>query len=177
MTTRHSHGKARTELPRSSELPATVPQLERTQGRTAKGTFAAGHGLSYVKSWHLRMAEQLGTELEGEAGQLAREAYRMYRAFLRELPCTSASINALVAQRARAGVLAAFLARSATEAGLGTPDGERRLAQAATWDARAERLAVTSLDLSTRAAMLAAKRKPNDAHARVLDAFGRKGEP
>jgi hypothetical protein len=164
-------GKMRPTLPRSSDLAIAEAPVDRSAGRDASGRFASRHGLSFTKSWHLRMAEQLGVGMEGSAGELAREAYKSYRAFLRELPATSAGINSLVAQRARASVLAAFLSRSALAAGLSTPEGEKLLSQAATWDARAERLAVTSWDMSTRAAK-AAKAQPIDAHARVLEAFG-----
>lgn len=171
MTIEKSHGKARPTLPRSSDLTVTVAPTDRSAGRDASGRFAARHGLSYTKSWHLRMATHLGVGLEGTAGELAREAYKLYRAFARELPATSPGINSVVAQRARAVALAAFLSRSALVTGVTTPQGEKLLAQAATWDARAERLAISAWDLSQRAAK-AAKERPINAHAEVARAFG-----
>jgi hypothetical protein len=55
--------------------------------------------------------------------------------------------------------------------GATTAEGVAALQEAARWDARAERLAVTSLDVSTRLAK-AARQKPIDVHAEVAKAFG-----
>jgi hypothetical protein len=169
MSIRTSHGKARTELPRSSDLKPPETDATPTQGRGTGGRFAPGNSIASGNRWKAAIAESLGAALDGDAGKLGREAHRFYRAFLGDLPSDKASVRQLVASRALAAVLATHFARRAAEVGLDTDAGAEALKQAAVWDQRAERLAVTSWDLATK---MAGKRKVIDAHARVLETFG-----
>lgn len=173
MAIEQSHGAARPTLPRSSDLtavPEQVPATERTQGRDAKGRFLPGNAAGRGRHATRAIARHLGTELEGEAGELGREAAILFRAFLGDLPCDCHSVRSLVVQRARAAVLTARFARHASEQGLDTEAGRAALAESLRWDQRAERLAVTSMDISTRLARAAAA-KPIDVHVAVADAF------
>lgn len=169
MTIETSHGKARPTLPRASDLTAPDPAPDRTAGRDASGRFTSGNPWAPGAKWRHLVAEGLGRHLEGAAGELGRTAYRLYRAFLADLPTDCASVRSLVAQRARAVALADAYARRAAELGLESTNGMAAASEALKWDARAERLAVTSLDVSSK---LAATRKPIDAHATVLETFG-----
>jgi hypothetical protein len=114
----------------------------------------------------------IGRELKGDAEPLARESFRMYQALLAELPHTGAQVSSLVAARARSAVLSARYAARAAELGLDTEDGMAALDLSMKLDARAERLAVTALDIATKLATASRKRKPQDAHAAALEAFG-----
>jgi hypothetical protein len=172
MSTRQSHGSAHTELPRSDELAAQLPERDPTLHRDAQGRFTSGNGIGYGRHWKRTIARMLGVDMHGEAGELARETWVLYRALLAELPYDSASVRQLVAARARAAVLAARYARRASEVGLDTKDGAAALAQSVALDLRAERLAVTSLDISSRLAKAGVGRKVIDVHAAVQEAFG-----
>lgn len=152
MAIEYREGKARPTLPRSSDLRAADPDAKPAATRDAQGRFLAGSTDGFGARWKHAIAEQLGRSLEGEAGRLGREAYKLYRALLRDMPVDNASVRVLVAARARAVTLAGFLARRAAEVGNETSEGERLLARAATWDARAERNAVTAWDLATKMA-------------------------
>lgn len=173
MTIERSHGAARTVLPRSSDL-ATVDAVGEPSGsRDRGGRFAPGNQLGKGRAWKHSIARSLGRDLAGEAGALGDEAYILFAAYLRDLPVDCASVRSLVAQRARAAVLAARYARRAAELGMDSDAGAKALTEAHRWDQRAERLAVTSLDVATRLAA-AARARPVDAHATVLDTFGGK---
>ena len=171
MTIEKSHGKARPTLPRSSDLTDINAVGEPSTARGPGGLFAPGNSLGAGAGWKHAIAAALGAERDGDAGKLGKDAYRLYRAFMRDLPCDCASVRQLVSQRARAAVLSAYYANKAGELGLSSEFGMQANAEALKWDARAERLAVTSLDISIK---LAGARKPIDAHATVLDTFGGK---
>jgi hypothetical protein len=172
MTIERSHGRARPTLPRSSDLTEPLTVGEPSDSRASDGRFAAGNQLATGRGWKHSIARSLGRDLAGEAGELGAEAYALYRAFLADLPCDCASVRSLVAQRARAAVLAARYARRAGEVGIDTADGATALDAAAKWDQRAERLAVTSLDVSTRLAT-AARARPVIDLGRLLEDAGR----
>jgi hypothetical protein len=173
MSIEDSHGAARPTLPRSRNLATVESVPSRTKGRDANGRFASGNPYSGEAKWRSLMARTLGRDLQGEAGKLAQEAYRHYRAYLADLPCDCASVRSLVAQRARAATLAARYALRGMELGETTELGAQCLAEALKWDQRAERLAVTSLDVSSKLVAVAKARKPDDVHAKVLDVFGK----
>jgi hypothetical protein len=82
-----------------------------------------------------------------------------------------------VAARARAAVLAARFARKAAEVGLDTPEGAKALAQSVSLDQRAERLAVTSLDISARLAGKVGARKVIDLGAVLAEASKPRSTP
>jgi hypothetical protein len=173
----HSHGRARPTLPRSSDLPVEVPGRDPAPNRDAQGRFKSGNGIGYGRHWKRTIALMLGAELEGEAGEVGREAWVLYRGLLSELPCDSASVRQLVAARARAAVLAARFARKAAEVGLDTPEGAKALAQSVSLDQRAERLAVTSLDISARLAGKVGARKVIDLGAVLAEASKPRSTP
>jgi hypothetical protein len=163
-------GKARPTLPKARDLAATEPGSHRTEGRDPHGRFTTGNAWAPGAKWRALIAEGLGRELPGQAGELGRRAYRLFRAYLADLPTDCASVRSLVAQRARAVTLADAYAARGAELGIASQDGAAALSEALKWDARAERLAVTSLDVATK---LAAKlRRTIDVHAPVVAAFG-----
>jgi hypothetical protein len=174
MTIENSHGKARPTLPRSSRLAEVDPVAIPSTPRGADGRFAPGPAADRSEN-RIRelIADGLGRDLPGEAGELARRAVRLYRAFLRDLPCVCASVRSTVAQRARAATLADAYARRGMELGIDNPLGAQCLAEALKWDQRAERLAVTALDLSNKLVAVARARKPDDVHAEIAAAFKR----
>jgi hypothetical protein len=155
-----SHGKMRPSLPRASDLPTVIdPVAIPSVPRDSGGRFAPGASTDRHEN-RIRelIADGLGRDLPGEAGELARRAVRLYRAFLRDLPCVCTSVRSIVAQRARAATLADAYSRRGMELGLDNPLGAQCLAEALKWDARAERLAVTGLDQSARYAAVARSR-------------------
>lgn len=172
MSTRTSHGKARTEMPRASELPVIETERDPSEGRDAGGRFTSANPWAPGAKWRALIADGLGRDLEGNAGTLGKRAYRLFRAFLNDLPCDCASVRSLVAQRARAVALADAYAARGAELGLASEEGAAAFSEAQKWDARAERLAVTSLDVSTKLA--GKKGQVIDVHAEVERAFGRK---
>jgi hypothetical protein len=172
MTIERSKGRARPTLPRSSDLAVPEAGEKRAGGRDENGRFAAKNPWGAGARWRHLIADGLGRELPGEAGELGREAHRLYRALLDDLPVDCPSVRSLVAQRARAATLASRYARLGAERGLDTAEGAEALDRAQKWDMRAERLAVTSLDVASKLAAVARERKPIDAHGEVVAAFG-----
>jgi hypothetical protein len=175
--TKLSNGAMRPSLPHSSDL-ATVPHpvVSPTVGRDHAGRFASANPWAGAAKWRSLIADGLGRDLPGEAGELGKRAYRLFRSFLADMPVDCASVRSLVAQRARAAALADRYATLGMTLGEATEAGTAALAEALKWDARAERLAVTSLDIATKLAVVARKH-PIDAHAEVVATFGRKVKP
>jgi len=170
MSIEQSRGKARPTLPRSSDLAAPEAVGEPSGVRDSHGRFAPKNGIGAGARWKHLLAESLGRDLAGEAGQLGREAYRLYRSFLSDLPVDCSSVRALVVARARAAVLSARYVRRGAELGLDTEAGAACLGEALKWDARAERLAVSSLDISTRLATVARKNSGTLDLSKVIEA-------
>jgi hypothetical protein len=126
--------------------------------------------LSFAKGWDSFFADTLGRDLEGGAGELGRKAWKLYRGLLGELPCITIGIRSLVAQRARAATLADHYGRLGSRVGPHSDKGRLWLAEASRWDARSERLAVTTWDLSTRAAAAARKLQRGSAPSSAVEA-------
>ena len=156
MTIETSHGKARPTLPRASDIPEVPPAPDPRRGRDANGRFASGNKVGSGRHWAQMLKRQLAREatgpLKAEVEALAREAFALFKGFLRELPSDGASVRALVASRARAAVLSARYGHRAAEIGLDTPDGRAAMDLSIKLDQRAERLAVTSLDVAIKLA-------------------------
>jgi len=76
----------------------------------------------------------------------------LYAAMLRELPSDGAQVRPLVAARVRCAVLAGRYSLRGAELGLDSDEGRAAVELALRLDQRAERLAVTALDISTRLA-------------------------
>jgi hypothetical protein len=158
MTIERSHGAARPTLPRASDL-AELPTERVAHGkRDQRGRFVSGNVLATGRGWKAILRKHVTGALKGETEPLARDAWQLYQCMLRELPCDCASVRQLVAARARAAVLSARYALLAAERGYETAEGVKALEMSVKLDARAERLAVTSLDLSSKLA-LANRRK------------------
>lgn len=170
-----SHGAARPTLPRSRDLPAPQERVRPSIPRGPDGRFAPGARPADhrpPRSLERRMYAELGAQLRGAAGELARDAWATYRVLLAELPCISPGVQDLALQRAVAATLARRYTRRALEAGLGTPEASEALSEAARWSQRDERLAVTTWDLSSRAAKAAAEHPAADPHAVAAAVFG-----
>lgn len=169
-----SNGAMRPSLPQSYELPAVIePDPNRTEGRDAMGRFAGPNPWAAGARWRQLIAEGLGKHTEHSspvARELSRRAYRYFRSFLRDLPIDSATTRALTAQRARAAALADFYGLRAAELELTSPEALKAAEQAAKWCQRAERLAVTTLDIATRLAAVDRALHANPLHRQILDA-------
>lgn len=170
MTLEQSHGKARPTLPRSGDLAAVPTAGERPRQRAGNGRFSAGNSVACGRGWRASIAKMVGRDLKGEVEPLARESWRMFRALLSELPHSGAQVSALVASRARSAVLSARFAAKAAEFGLDSPEGMKALDLSMKLDARAERLAVTAIDIATKLAASDRHKRVNPLHATILNA-------
>jgi hypothetical protein len=146
-----SNGKARPTLPRSSDLKPVETVPDPSEGRAPGGRFAPGNRISEGQRWKASIRKLLGKGASSEqAANLAREAFRLYLAVLRGLPSDGPTVRMLAALQARHAVLAAFFTDRAAELGLETDAGAVALEQATKHGQRAERLAVTTLDVATK---------------------------
>lgn len=178
MTTETSDGKAGTVLPRSGDL-ATVPapDPQRAAQRDVEGRFATGNVVGRGKGWKRAVAKMLGRVAEDPvAAAVAADAWKLYSAKIRELPNDGATARGLAALGARADALAAFWHTQAALLGLTTPEGKDADDRAMRWGQRAERLAVTAVDVSTKLAV-AARARPStgDALTKWMGTHGTKG--
>lgn len=154
MTIEQSHGRARPTLPRSSELATPDTARDPRQGRTAGGHFAAGNRVGLGARWKASVKKLLGrSATEGTALIVQRDAWRVYLATLRALPSDAAPVRSLVALHARHVAVAGYFTDLGAEKGLDTPEGLACLDIASKHGQRAERLAVTALDIATKLAV------------------------
>jgi hypothetical protein len=154
MALEQSHGKARPTLPRSGEL-AAVPDAdgERCGQRDEHGRFATGNIVGRGRGWKRAIAKMLGRTVEDPIAQaVADDAWRLFTATVRELPSDGPTVRGLAASRARHAALEAFWSTQAVGLGLTTVEGIAADERATKHGQRAERLAVTMLDVSTRMA-------------------------
>ena len=172
MTIERSHGKARPTLPRSGDLRAVETAATPTEGRAPGGRFAPGNQVASGGRWKASIRKLLGDGSSAQAEPVARAAFRLYCALLRELPSDGPSVRSLAALQARHAALAAHFTDRADELGFETEKGAAALDLATKHGQRAERLAVTALDVATR---LRAAR-PSKANA-LLAAIEAHGEP
>ncbi len=154
-----SHGKARPTLPRAKDLArldaATVGEPSEWRGEA--GRFAPGNQIAVGRGWKHAISRALGRDAaEGDAWQIAADAWRVYLAILRELPHNGAAVRLNAARAARAFAVAGFYDARADAAGLDTDRGMLLADKAAAHWARAERHTVTAIDLATK---LAGKRR------------------
>lgn len=162
MALEHSHGKARPTLPRSADLPVPPAAPDRRQGRDGKGRFAPGHRQSArSRGWRRAIAQLAsGQASTAEQAKLAGDSGTLYRATLATLPCEGPLTNPIAAEHARTAVLSAHFAGAALAAGVTTVRGRQLLELSLKLGQRAERTAVTLLDLTTRIAEAERKRNP-----------------
>lgn len=156
MTIEQSHGKARPTLPRSSDLQPVKTVRDPSAGRGPGGRFSAGNRIAVSAGEKHAISKLLGRPVgDEETMMVARDARRLFNGFLRELPDDGQNVRDLVARRARHAAVEAYLCAKAAEAGLTTKEGQLLDDRAMKHGQRAERLAVTSIDI---AAQLAASR-------------------
>jgi hypothetical protein len=161
MAIEQSHGKARPTLPRSKELGQVGTVGEPNGSRGDAGRFASGNQVAVGRGWKHAIAKSLGRDAsDGEATVIAKDAWRVYLAVLREMPHTGALVRTNVARHAREFSVAAFYDAKATEEGLATDRGMLLADKAASHGARAERHAVTALDIATKLSNSRRKRRP-----------------
>jgi len=99
------------------------------------------------------IAKLLGRDIaDPVAAKVAADAFRTYGAELRELPHDGPIVRSLCAQHAHHVALAAFWAAQAFDRVLGTPESIAAEERAKLHGQRAERLAVTLLDVAGRMA-------------------------
>jgi hypothetical protein len=163
VTVERSHGKARPTLPRSSDLPVVGTDRERTRGRDAAGRFSHGNEGGRGRGWKRAIVKMLGRDIDDPTAlAVAADAWRLFCASIREMPSDGPTVRSLVALRCRHEALAAFFHARAAENGLDSAEGIKATDIATKHGQRAERLAVTSIDVAAR---LAHARESRDSHA------------
>jgi hypothetical protein len=173
VSTEQSHGKARTVLPRSSDLTEVETVRDPSDGRSTSGRFAPGNRVAEGQRWKASVRRLLGKGASNEtAAQVARQAWKLYLALLRELPSDGPSVRVLAALEGRHAALAAFWTDRAGELGFESEAGLLALEQATKHGQRAERLAVTCLDIATKLKAKSAKGSANPILA-AIEAAGR----
>jgi hypothetical protein len=148
-----SHGKARPTLPRSAELSVVEADPERAGNRLEGGRFAPGNVVGRGRGWKRAVTKMIGREVDDPiASAVAHDAWRLFAAGIREMPSDGPTVRSLMAQKCRHDALAGFWTAHAVAAGLATPAGIEAQRQATLHGQRAERLAVTALDIATKLA-------------------------
>lgn len=169
MAIEHSHGKARPTLPRASDLPAVDAERNPRQGRTEAGHFAPGNRLGVGARWKASIKKLLGKAADDAITvAIGRDAWRVYLATLRAMPSDGAPVRSLVALHARHVAVAGFFTNRAAEVGLDTKEGLAFLEVASHHGQRAERTAVTALDVASKLA-----KKSDGTDANLLADFKR----
>lgn len=173
MSTEQSHGKARTVLPRSSDLTEVETVRDPSDGRSTSGRFAPGNRAAEGQRWKASVRRLLGKGASNEtAAKVARQAWKLYLALLRELPSDGPSVRVLAALEGRHAALAAYFTDRAGELSFDTEAGLLALDQATKHGQRAERLAVTCLDVATKLKAKTGKAAPSAVLA-AIEAAGR----
>jgi hypothetical protein len=114
------------------------------------------------------IAKLLGRDIaDPVAAKVAADAFRTYGAELRELPHDGPIVRSLCAQHAHHVALGAYWAAQAFDRVLGTPESIAAEERAKLHGQRAERLAVTLLDVAGR---MATSTKDTRAQSAVLAA-------
>lgn len=152
MTIEQSHGKARPTLPRSGDLHVVTTVREPTEGRTVGGRFGPGNRIALGAKWKSSIKRLLGRSGEDAAEAVGRDAWKIYLATLRSMPTDAAPVRSLVALHARHVAVAGYFTNKAAEVGLETEKGLAFLDVASHHGQRAERTAVTALDIASKLA-------------------------
>ena len=170
MASRFVKGKTRVESPRLKDTPIAKSERDPSVGRDGSGRFASGNRASIGQGIKALIKKGLGNPDDPATAEMARAAFRLYLAELRDLPSEGPAVRQLVAARARHTVLAGFYANEAARVGLATPEGLKLAEAARSHDTTAQRLSVTAYDRAVREANADAG-KPKDAHATAAEAF------
>jgi hypothetical protein len=152
-------GKARPRLPRSRDLSAVPRPRDPSEGRDEHGHFSRGNR-ARVGRGEVRVIGKLLGATENQAAIVARDAVRIQRAVMRDMPSDAALVRSLASLLGRHLAIVAYASAKADSLGLDTPDAQKWLEVALRHGARAERLSVTALDIATK---LAAGAAPADA--------------
>jgi len=161
MSTEQNKGKARTTLPRSSDLKPVESVPSPTEGRVSGGRFAPGNGISRENRARHHIRRLLGPAANDKSiAEIQSASLSLYSSLMRSLPCQAVPVRSLVALQARHTALCAYWTEWAVNVGLDSEQGIAALERASKDGARAERLAVTSLDIATRLAKAAPRRGP-----------------
>lgn len=153
MTIEMSKGKARPVLPRASDLARVKTARDPREGRTQAGHFAVGNRLGVGQRWKASVKKLLGKGVDDAvANAIGRDAWRVYLATLRSMPCDDAPVRSLVALHARHIAIAGYFTERAAKVGLDTKEGLAFLEVASHHSQRAERTVVTALDVATKLA-------------------------
>ncbi len=155
MSTEKTHGKPSTRLPRAKGLRpaegAATARERRRSDRDEHGRASVGNTLAKGRGWKRavdRMLGHDGAELTPTSAAVAEDAWRVLTATVRELPHDGPTVRGLAASLARHRALEAFWSARALAVGLDTPEGIAAQEHATKHGQRAERLAVTALDVA-----------------------------
>lgn len=156
-----SKGKVRPRQVRHSDLQA-MPQepTDRARHRDSAGRFTPGNPGGLGRGAIAPVRRMLGDveTTDTEARTVARDAARLFSVTLAELPNDGPTVRQLVALFARHTALGSFWTQRAAVAGLGTDEGIKAQEQATKHGQRAERVAVTMLDVARSLAGAAASK-------------------
>lgn len=161
-----SKGKARPRQVRSSDL-VTMPRTDsdRPRQRDASGRFTPGNAAAIGRGAKAQIKRQLGrgVNVTDEAALLVmKDANRLFGETMLTLPSDDPTTRQLCALYCRHASMASFWSAQASVAGLGTDEGIAASEQATKHGQRAERVAVTMLDV---ARTMAASRPQADPFA------------
>lgn len=159
-----SHGRPYRGSKRSRDLRLVETVGEPSGSRGTGGRFAKGNGIGKNRGIKAQLRRSLGRDATNPVVErLAREMRVLENGLRGDLPSARPSVLLLVQARATWTVLVPHLTTLALDAGVNTEAGRAYLELALKLDARAERLAITSLDLATTLADAdtAARGKPS----------------
>lgn len=155
MAIERSHGRARPTLPRARELQLVAAAPDRADVRTRDGRFGKGNAGGKDRGWKRAIVAMLARDaddLTDAAASVARSAWHLYTASLKDLPARESPIvRSLAARRARHEALESYWSAQAI-AHLGTPEGVAAEDRANAHGQAATRLAVVLLDVASRLA-------------------------
>jgi hypothetical protein len=151
MTFERSKNKMRPTLVRLTDVSNVKAVRNPSAGRGAGGLFAAKNRIGINAREKNAVSRLLGRGVGDETSlAVARDAARLFAGVMREMPHDNASVRQMVALQARHTALASFFTALAAARGLDTPEGLAADERAIKHGQRAERLAVTALDLANK---------------------------
>lgn len=153
MTIEQSHGKARTILPRASDLRSVEANEKPKESRENHGRFGKGNTAGLGARFVHTIRKCLGTKGgEGDSMIVARDARRVFSHLMRSMPSDAPPVRVLAVIHARHVALHGYYTSLAEQAGLDTDKGLKLLEVADRQSQRAERVLVTCLDVATKIA-------------------------
>ena len=126
---------------------------ERPSERQEGGRFGAGNQIARGRGWKTAIKKMLGRGVADVAAEgVALDAWKIFCANVRELPNDGSIVRGLLMRKARHEALSAFWEHQASSLGLLTDEGIMAQGEALKHGQRAERLAVTAIDIATKLA-------------------------